>query len=66
LTQNAFGMAHAGLSAHCPIMLHVRGVLLLQSLAPGMHAPPQVPLLHTFGQAAPLLAQCPVVSQSSG
>jgi hypothetical protein len=66
LTQNAFGIVHAAPSTHCPIVLHVRGVLLLQSLAPGMHAPPQAPLLQTLGHAMPFVAQCPVVSQSSG
>jgi hypothetical protein len=66
LTQNALGLVHAGPSTHCPIALQVRGVLLLQSFAPGMHAPPHAPLLQTLGHTMPLLAQCPVVSQSCG
>jgi hypothetical protein len=46
------------------MLLQVRGVLLLQSLAPGMHAPVHIPPLHTLGHTAPLFVQCPVASQS--
>jgi hypothetical protein len=65
-TQNGFAPVHAVPSTHCPMLLQVRGVLLLQSLAPGMQAPVHDPMLQTLAQAAPLLAQCPVVSQSCG
>ena len=57
---------HAVPSTHWPMLLQVRGVLLLQSLAFGMHAPVHIPMLHTLGHTAPLLAQCPVASQSCG
>ena len=48
------------------MLLHVRGVLLLQSRLFGIQAPLHIPMLQTLGQVAPLLAQCPVVSQSWG
>jgi hypothetical protein len=65
-THTGFGLAQAVPSTHCPAPLHVRGVLLLQSLAFGIHAPVHMPMLQTLGHAAPLLTQCPVGSQSSG
>jgi hypothetical protein len=38
----------------------------LQVFAPGVHTPPQVPLvvLHTFAQADPLFVKVPVESHS--
>jgi hypothetical protein len=67
LTQNAVVPEHAVPFTHCPMALHVRGVLLLpQSLELGTHEPVQAPMLHTLGQAAPLLAHLPVVSQTWG
>ena len=52
---------------HCPLALQVRGVLLLpQTLLVGTQEPVHAPMLHSLGQTAPLLAQCPVVSQSCG
>jgi hypothetical protein len=63
-TQTGFGLAHAVPSTHWPMLLHVRGVLLLQSRLFGMHAPVHIPMLQTLGHAMPVLAQCPVVSQS--
>jgi hypothetical protein len=53
-------------SIHWPLALQVRGVLPLQSLLLGAQAPPHMPLVQTLAQAIPLLAQCPVVSQSCG
>jgi hypothetical protein len=48
------------------MLLHVRGVLLLQSRALGIQAPVHMPMLQTLGHVAPLLVQCPVASQSWG
>jgi hypothetical protein len=66
LTQNALGSAHAAPSTHCPIALHVRGVLPLQSLLLGIQAPPHVPLLQTLAHAMPLFVHFPIVSQTCG
>ena len=57
---------HAVPSTHWPMLLQVRGVLLLQSLALGIHAPVHIPEVQTFAHAAPLFAQWPVASQSCG
>jgi hypothetical protein len=65
-TQTGFALAQGVPSTHCPMLLHVRGVLLLQSRLFGIHAPVHMPMLQTLGHAVPLLAQCPVVSQSCG
>jgi hypothetical protein len=65
-TQTEFAPVHAVPSTHCPMLLQVRGVLLLQSLALGIQAPAHMPPVQTLGQTAPLLAQCPVASQSCG
>jgi len=66
LRQNGVVPEHIAPFIHCPMALHVRGALLLQSLVFGTHEPVQAPMLHTLGQAAPLLAQRPLVSQSCG
>src|SRR5687768_8631176 len=63
-TQTGFGLAHGAPSTHWPMLLQLRGMLLLQSRLFGMHAPVHIPMLQTLGHAMPLLAQCPVVSQS--
>ena len=65
-TQTELGLAHGVPLTHCPMALQVRGVLLLQSRLIGMHAPVHVPMLQTLGHDAPLLTQCPVVSQRCG
>jgi hypothetical protein len=65
-TQTGLAPLHAAPSTHCPMLLQVRGVLLLQSLALGIHAPAHMLAVQTLGHTAPLLAQCPVVSQSCG
>jgi hypothetical protein len=46
------------------MLLQVRGVLLLQSLALGIQAPAHMPAVQTLGHTAPLFVQCPVASQS--
>jgi len=53
-------------SCQAPLALQSWGWLPLQVFAPGVHTPPQVPLLvlHTFAQGVPLFWNVPVESQS--